>query len=408
MSACFPSPRSLRARVAAASLRGAVLASAALVAAACASRVPVHAPSAPPEPAPVLEPGLEPGPEPALEREPPPLARFTVLFRRADDAPLTVRTRTGVLGDDGAAAPVEPALLDATLDQAAEAWSASGVVDVRRIADAVQPAELLVTFARGEHGDCPAFGRDRGAAHVWPPGAPVEIHLDAGRPWVRERVPERRSPNEPLAHSLVATLVHELGHALGLGHTPDTDAALFGDSRRLTPGRSDLAGIRSLYGAAGETDAAGPDDVVIEAASGARVRLVDVAPAGVSTAALADTDGDGRAELLVARSDPAGHGIVLVYRFDEELRLVATLGPLVGALIPGADLELVRLDTGLVLRSRLGDELLARAFDADGLPGLPLPIDPELEDAPALGDLARGDVDGDGRVDRIAHGPESR
>ena len=48
------------------------------------------------------------------------------------------------------------------------------------------------------------------------------------------------------------TALHELGHSLGLGHSDDSNAAMFSglhlDGKEISIGQDDINGIRALYG----------------------------------------------------------------------------------------------------------------------------------------------------------------
>lgn len=73
-----------------------------------------------------------------------------------------------------------------------------------------------------------------------------DIALDASRPWTTD-------PADPQV-DLQSVALHEFGHMLGLGHSGDREAVMYGtyprNSTRRQPTADDLAGILSIYGAA--------------------------------------------------------------------------------------------------------------------------------------------------------------
>jgi hypothetical protein len=74
-----------------------------------------------------------------------------------------------------------------------------------------------------------------------------DIHFDNGDPW--EVIGTRPAPD------VLGILTHEIGHALGLGHSDIAEATMFPAApRRRGPGTGmlhpdDIAGIRAIYGA---------------------------------------------------------------------------------------------------------------------------------------------------------------
>ena len=70
---------------------------------------------------------------------------------------------------------------------------------------------------------------------------------------------------------------HELGHALGIAHTPDAEALMFAtihdDGRGAALDVDDLAALDALYGAGGLTRPAAPEDLAAVAETATRVRL---------------------------------------------------------------------------------------------------------------------------------------
>jgi hypothetical protein len=104
---------------------------------------------------------------------------------------------------------------------------------------------LDILFASRGHGDGYAFDGPGGVlAHTFYPAPPNsetiagDLHLDADEPW-------RSGANV----DLYSVVLHEAGHALGLGHS-DRPGAVMYPYYKLATGLADddIAGIRALYG----------------------------------------------------------------------------------------------------------------------------------------------------------------
>lgn len=150
---------------------------------------------------------------------------------------------TASIGEDG---------VNALMVRAFEAWSAYGRL---RFTRTLQPAEadITITFGRGNHGDWFPFDGPGGIlAHAFYPYEMAtfggDIHFDEDEQWAAD-------PNATQLYDgavdLFLVAVHEMGHSLGLGHSPDPSSIMFPyyqsktDSFQL--GHDDILGMYELY-----------------------------------------------------------------------------------------------------------------------------------------------------------------
>ena len=330
------------------------------------------------------------------------LAALAALAACAPPAPFHARfavrgrwpgTREIVYALESDGGPLAPEEFARAIHSAQAKWQATGCARFREAAPG-EEAALVYAWKRGDHGACVPFGMDPSVAHAGPPGPSTFVHFDAGRDW---------SPN---GLSLHQAALHETGHVLGLDHSPDEASVMYADPSpaRVTLAPCDLAGIHSLYG--GGED--GPGDLVVSSTAGTPLHLRAIAPPELTDWALFDTDGDGTSELLVWRTDPAGHGELWTYRFARGPELVSALGPLYGVVAPGFAVEFTHGAEGealLVLDPDTG-ATQARVFDEQGLPQLfEGEIPPGVETRGTDAEERRADLDGDGTPETVARAP---
>lgn len=76
-----------------------------------------------------------------------------------------------------------------------------------------------------------------------PPYNPVEIHIAEDEDWVLN--------NKQLGHDLLSVMIHDIGHALGLGHSGDPASIMFPFYHEMSSqslSKADLDNILKLYG----------------------------------------------------------------------------------------------------------------------------------------------------------------
>lgn len=113
-------------------------------------------------------------------------------------------------------------------------------------------ADIIIVWATGGHGDGTSFDGTNGVlAHAFypPPNGTWagDIHFDDAELWTLNI---RTNGGQPI--DLVTVAAHEIGHALGLRHSPVNGAlmgAFYTGSQRFLH-TDDIAGIQAIYGAA--------------------------------------------------------------------------------------------------------------------------------------------------------------
>uniref|UniRef100_A0A0D9XMC8 Peptidase metallopeptidase domain-containing protein n=1 Tax=Leersia perrieri TaxID=77586 RepID=A0A0D9XMC8_9ORYZ len=137
----------------------------------------------------------------------------------------------------------------ATLRSAFATWAEAIPIKFIEISDDDDAdADIKVGFYSGEHGDRAQFDGPRHIlAHASVIGA---IHFDATEHWTVDLAREKRSAKNVFDLETVAT--HEIGHVLGLGHSPlrrSVMYALIGErERKVRLNIDDIQGVQELYG----------------------------------------------------------------------------------------------------------------------------------------------------------------
>ncbi|NWR60038.1 MMP7 protein, partial [Bucorvus abyssinicus] len=138
---------------------------------------------------------------------------------------------------------LHPKKVDEAIRRAFMVWSDVTPLKFQRV---YNNADIMIQFARGEHGDgYPFDGRGNTLAHAFPPGEGIggDAHFDDAERWSES--------NQEVNLFLVAA--HELGHSLGLGHSNVRGALMYPLYSYVNPATfrlpvDDKRGIQKLYG----------------------------------------------------------------------------------------------------------------------------------------------------------------
>ncbi|XP_040590704.1 stromelysin-1 isoform X1 [Mesocricetus auratus] len=135
--------------------------------------------------------------------------------------------------------------VDAAIEKALKVWEAVTPLTFSRLSEG--EADIMVSFAAGEHGDfIPFDGPGEVLAHAYAPGPGVngDAHFDDDEQWTEGTA----------GTNLFLVAAHELGHSLGLFHSAKPEALMYPvyksprDLASFHLSQDDVDGIQSLYG----------------------------------------------------------------------------------------------------------------------------------------------------------------
>lgn len=159
---------------------------------------------------------------------------------------------SGQLGTDEVRGLVQRALAE---------WSRYARLTFTESPNRYASRNIDILFGHGSHGDpYPFDGRGGVLAHTFYPAPPNseplagDLHLDADEDWAN-----------PTSVDLYSVILHELGHALGLGHSGDPNSVMYAFYRPATQlTRDDILSLQQLYAPVEGTDASIPLEVTID------------------------------------------------------------------------------------------------------------------------------------------------
>ncbi len=150
---------------------------------------------------------------------------------------------------DTVTAKLDPNVARSQVERAFSEWARYTNVSFRPTSQAGGARTIEILFATGAHGDAYPFTSSGTLAHTFYPAPPNpepvagDLHLNDSETWgVQNNI------------DLFSVALHEIGHALGLGHS-DVPGAVMYPYYKVVTGLSsdDIAAIQALYGTAGSS-----------------------------------------------------------------------------------------------------------------------------------------------------------
>ncbi|CAO2636201.1 Interstitial collagenase A, partial [Lemmus lemmus] len=134
--------------------------------------------------------------------------------------------------------------VDSAIEKALKVWEAVTPLKFSRLSEG--EADIMISFAAGEHGDFYPFdGPGQSLAHAYPPGPGFygDVHFDEDEKWTLGSS----------GTNLFLVAAHELGHSLGLFHSDKKEALMYPvynfsrSPAQFWLSQDDIDGIQSLY-----------------------------------------------------------------------------------------------------------------------------------------------------------------
>jgi hypothetical protein len=149
-----------------------------------------------------------------------------------------------------------------TVRRALDEWSRHVQVTFTETTRRTGSQNIDILFGKTSHGDqYPFEGRGGVLAHTFYPAPPNseplagDLHLDDDEVWSGGSL------------DLYSVILHEIGHALGLGHSTAPTSVMYPFYRRLTVlTPDDIQSIQQIYAASGSTATPAPLDVIVDPA----------------------------------------------------------------------------------------------------------------------------------------------
>ncbi|KAL1461011.1 hypothetical protein WDU94_012944 [Cyamophila willieti] len=131
------------------------------------------------------------------------------------------------------------------LDKAFKLWSSYGHIQFEEMRD--KGADIIISFQTGKHEDWNEFDGPGGIlAHAFFPGETPslagDIHFDEDENWTFDS--SKGDADDP---DFFTTAVHELGHSLGLAHSPERDSIMNPYYKFQNPGHLGSDDILGIY-----------------------------------------------------------------------------------------------------------------------------------------------------------------